>query len=230
MNVQPIFYLEHLTDDEIAKHECSDRIWLPKNEFDHWARQTQPGVLSVIGLTNSVEQMVVGAPFSSHDVPNTIYVPYWMFQRLDADQTTIHITHVEPGLCTQITMQPYTSEHLRAEDPLEALRDAFENYSCIQAGFTIPLWVGGVALQVDINSTLPAGVEPLCIRNGTLDLELLRPLDYQPTPPTTRPGTPIPPMDIPMVPADVITHVPMPSREERRNRAAAAAMARMNAP
>jgi hypothetical protein len=61
----------------------------------------------------------------------------------------------------------------------------------------------------------------LCIRNGTLDLELLRPLDYvEPTPslpPVERPGTPIPPP---------ITHV-NPSREERRLLAAAAAEARM---
>jgi hypothetical protein len=240
MNIQPIFYLEHLTDGEIAKHECSDRIWLPKTRFEQWAQQTEPGVLSVVQLTNAVEQKVTGFPFSCHynDAPDTIYVPSWMLQRLDGDNNMIQMERISPGLCTQVTIQPYTSEHLQCDDPLEALRDAFENYSCIQEGLTIPLWIGTMlsTVTVDINVTQPSGLEPLCIRNGTLDLELLIPLNYPDTPPleAQRPPTPIPnePELLPMIshiPPPASSPIPPISREEMRARAVAAAMARMNA-
>jgi hypothetical protein len=237
MNIQPIFYLEHLTDEEIAKHECSDRIWLPKARFEEWAQQTEPGVLSVVQLTNAVEQKVTGFPFSCHynDAPDTIYVPSWMLQRLDGDNNMIQMERITPGLCTQITIQPYTSEHLQCDDPLEALRDAFENYSCIQEGLTIPLWIGSMVstVTVDINVTQPSGVEPLCIRNGTLDLELLIPLNYPETPPleSQRPPSPVQEM-LPMIshiPPPASSPIPSISREEMRARAVAAAMARMNA-
>jgi len=85
----------------------------------------------------------------------------------------------------------------------------------------------GSVVQTDVNVTLPNGLEPLCIRNGTLDLELLRPLDYvePPSSPVQRPGTPIP-LEPEVLPT--ITHVvEMPPIEERRRRAAAAAEARM---
>jgi len=231
MNVQPIVYLEHLTDEEIAKYECSDRIWLPRGQFEYWTSRMEPGVLSVLRLSNSVGQTVVGTPYAMHHntAPATIYIPQWMLARLDADYESIRVDSVTPGLCTQITIQPYTSEHLRCDDPLEALRDAFENYSCIQQDTTIPLWIEsmGSVVQTDVNVTLPNGLEPLCIRNGTLDLELLRPLDYvePPSSPVQRPGTPIP-LEPEVLPT--ITHVvEMPPIEERRRRAAAAAEARM---
>lgn len=228
MNIEPIFYLEHLTDEEITTYECSDRIWLPKREFEKQLEQTQPGIVSIIKLTNAVEQSVVGSPYSRHynTSENTIYVPSWMYKCLDGDTTEITLTRVEPGLCTKLTVQPYTSEHLRCDDPLEALRDAFEKYTCIQSGTTIPLLIGNSTVQVDINLTEPLNDVPLCIRNGTLDLELLRPLDYPATPPMTpRPSTPIPPPPVILAPEPQ----QQPTREERRERAAAAAMARMAA-
>lgn len=235
MEVQPIIYLEHLTDDEIAKHECSDRIWLPRGQFEYWTSQMEPGVLSVLRITNSVGQSVVGTPFAMHHntAPATIYIPQWMLSCLECDYDSVRVERISPGLCTQITIQPYTSEHLQCDDPLEALRDAFENYSCIQAGSTIPLWIGTMAsaVKVDVNSTSPSNTDPLCIRNGTLDLELLRPLDY-PITPMPRPPTPIPPEVLPILTHEVSPAAPVVqplTREERRNRAAAAAMARMNA-
>ena len=238
MNVDPILFLEHLTDEEIAKHECSDRIWLPRGQFDYWLRQMEPGVLNVLRLTNAVGQTVVGSPYAMHhnETHATIYIPEWMLARLNGDYNSISVERVSPNLCTKLTIQPYTSEHLQSDDPLEALRDAFECYSCIQSDVSIPLWIHSLNTQVriDISATEPSVHEPLCIRNGTIDLELLRPLDYEtpPASPLPRPGTPIPPALPKILPEPVLTHViaqPL-SREEMRARSLNAALARINKP
>jgi hypothetical protein len=244
MNVDPILFLQHLTDEEIAKHECSDRIWLPRGQFEYWLGQMEPGVLNVLRLTNAVGQTVVGSPYAMHHngtiSDSTIYIPEWMLARLNGDYNRISVERVSPNLCTKLTVQPYTSEHLQSDDPLEALRDAFECYSCIQSYISIPLWIHdqNTQVRIDISSTEPSSHEPLCIRNGTIDLELLRPLDYDSPPPSPvlRPGTPIPPPLPEMIPLPLISNVvaeqqaqPL-SREEMRARALNAALARINKP
>ena len=87
--------------------------------------------------------------------------------------------------CWHNILQPHTSDHLSAAvtSAEDFFRDACENYSCLQAGETIPLWVGK-QIDVTIQGLEPAGTEPLCIRNCEIELELLPPLDMPlPAPP-----------------------------------------------
>lgn len=177
MRVLPLFYLEHLTDEDIAEQECSDRIWLNRSDFENWVTSSDPGVVTLLEITNSVEQKVVGSPYSVHhnlEEPDVIYVPNWMYKLLELDDN-VQISRFVPSLCTGLTIQPHTSDHLTFDDPELTLRNAFERYTCLTPGQEIPLWIG-YTFNVTIASLKPTE-GTLCIRNCELELELMPPLD-----------------------------------------------------
>jgi len=194
--------MEHMTDEELQQHECSDRIWLSRKEFAKWVEDTEPGIISILELKNRFDQVGYGTPFGVHheDDDDRVYIPSWMYELLDYDDTAITISKISPGLCTQMTIQPFTSDHLMAEDPCELLRVAFEQYSCLTAGTTLPLWIGH-AIMVDINTLLPDIGGPRCIRDCEVELELLKPLDV----PEEPPAPPLPLTPSPVEP-DSISH------------------------
>jgi hypothetical protein len=174
MRVLPLFYLENLTDEEIEEHECSDRIWLNKTEFELWL--SEPGVVSLLELKNSMDQKVVGAVYSIHnsEEQDVVYIPNWMYKQLELDDI-VEVSRFVPSLCSGLTLQPKTSDHLILEDPELMLRNAFENYSCLTTGQEIPLWIG-YTFYVTIAELKPTQ-GTLCIRNCELELDLLPPLD-----------------------------------------------------
>ena len=98
-----------------------------------------------------------------------------MCARLTEDDT-VQIERFQPSLCTGLTLQPHTSDHLTLEDPVTVLRDAFENYSCLMPGMEIPLWIGS-KMYVTISELQPIANTPLCIRNCELEIDLLPPYD-----------------------------------------------------
>jgi hypothetical protein len=186
MKVLPLIYIEHFTEDEILKHECSDRIWLSRHEFESRLRDAEPGVANMIELRNGVDQHVIGCIFGVHHGDNnTIYVPQWMYDELQLEDEHVTITPAHPGLCTGIMIQPHSSEHVHAEDPQEMLREAFEQYSCLIPETTIPLWIESLQKQVHVTvmEVRPHTGEVRSIRNAEIELELMRPLDMPLPPP-----------------------------------------------
>lgn len=178
MRVLPLFYSGQFTDQEIAENECSDRVWCSPAQFRTWTDSMEEGVATLLHLTNEEAQSTVGCIFGVHHSAETdvIFVPSWMYQELG--EGNIIAEHAQPGLCTNLVLQPHTSEHLNADDPQELLRDAFERYSCLTPGTTIPLWIGNqTQIMVTIAELGPVPNTTLCIRNCELSLDLLRPLD-----------------------------------------------------
>jgi len=146
-------------------------------EFSRWTDNTE-GVANIVCITNGVGQTILGSPYAiHHGNPNTLFVPSWMIRELDLDNEHCRLERVEPSMCTGLTLQPHTSEHLSAEDPQELLRDAFEQYSCLTPGTTVPLWIETHQITVTIVQLSPTPNTTLCIRNCELTLDLLRPLD-----------------------------------------------------
>lgn len=186
-----------LSDTELQQIECSDKIYVHSDRFNTLMGDSEPGVLKLFRLENAVSQYVVitlWGPFHSGDTggedeKDTIYVPQWMMEELDADTEDVTITPYIADMCTKIVLQPHTSDHIKAEDPQEFLRDPFEHYSTVQMGQTLALWVGK-QIHVTIQAVEPAVSAPLCIRNSEILLELLPPLDMPlPPPPYTPPPT-----------------------------------------
>lgn len=230
MKIAPLYFLSQLTDEQVAEHSCSDRIWLPRPEFERFARlMTEPDVFHVLELRNELGQRVVGVPFQPHMNTNnddTIYVPPWMYAILEDAPDNIMVDRISPGPLTRMSVLPYTSDHLHCEEPEIALRDAFERYGCITMGTKIPIMLpNGTTMEVEIENTEPRQHTPLCIRAETIELELHRPLDRPATPP--RSPTPIQeeqPFQIPITPPSE----PQPDRETIRRQVLEAALRRLN--
>ncbi len=229
MRVLPLMYLETLDDAEIARHSCSDRIWMHQSAFQTWI-SPDAGVVTLVKLSNRVEQSVIGCVYSvHHGDPETLYVPQWMHDLLDFDPDDIEIERVMPSMCTGIVLQPHTSDHIRAADPQEFLRDGFEQYSVLTPGQTLDLWVGDVGdasggekrrITCTVLRLLPVN-ETLAIRNCEMTLELMVPLD-----------TPIPPAPAQAPALEPETAVAAAVEEDpavRRQRLAEAARVRLAA-
>ena len=190
MRILPLIYFETLSEDDIAEHNCSDRIWVSNNEFRRLMRDDAPGIVKLLRFENAVGQYVVGSLHGHHNSDDEIvFAPQWMCDKLDLANEFVDMEPYEAaGLCTRLTLQPHTSDHLHTEDPQELLRDAFERYSCLEEGETIDLWIGK-PFTVTIQGLQPYGGLPLCIRNCEIELELLPPLDL-PLPPPPAPAPP----------------------------------------
>ena len=178
MRISPIYFMGNFSDEEIAEHECSDRLWFSKGEFEFRITQSEPGTIALVQLTNSVEQTAIGSVYGIHtneEEPDTIYVPSWIYKQLEIDES-VQISRIQPALCTGLTIQPHVSDHLMLSDPVITLRNAFEKYSCLTPGLEIPLWIG-YTFPVTIVTLQPSNQSPLCITNCEMELDLLPPLD-----------------------------------------------------
>ncbi len=240
MRVLPLMYCEFLTEEEIHEYECSDRIWAPKRMFERWVMLSEPGVAMLARMENTTGQFSIGVVQDVHyEGDDVLYVPQWMIARLDADDN-VTVDHYEPNLCSGLTIQPHTSDHVLAEDPQVYLRDAFERYSCLIPGQTVSLWVGPSeqnpefhCMKVDIMNLLPTGDEPLCIRNCEIELDLMPPLDLPvPAVPSPAPelptGAPLAPFatEEPFVPVGRVLGGSVPAGKSMRELAAEAALRR----
>jgi hypothetical protein len=226
MHILPLMYLDTLDDAAIARHNCSDRIWIHRSSFEEWI-SPEAGTVTFVQLQNRLAQTVVGCVYSVHQGDeDTLYVPQWMYDALDFDTEHVELARATPSMCTGIVLQPHTSDHIHAAavmDPQEFLRDGFEQYSALTPGQTLDLWVGDSAgahpMTCTVLRLLPVN-ETLAIRNCEMTLELMVPLD-----------TPIPPVPTPVpepVPAPTLEAAPAEEDPAtRRQRMAEAARARL---
>ena len=229
MQILPLMYLDILDDAAIARHQCSDRIWIHRSAFETWI-SPDAGTVTLVQLQNRLAQSAVGCVYGvHHGDENTLYVPQWMYDALDFDTDNVELTRTTPSMCTGIVLQPHTSDHIHAAaviDPQEFLRDGFEQYSALSPGQTLDLWVGadagdgGHPMTCTVLRLLPTN-ETLAIRNCEMTLELMAPLDT-PIPPPPSAST-VPPVN------DLKEEVPPPTEDPavRRQRAADAARARL---
>jgi hypothetical protein len=228
MRIIPLTYCSFLSEEEVIRHECSDRIWVPHRMFERWMMEEDVGSLVIVRL-----ERIAACIYGPHGDGNMrIYAPTWMCEAIgvsldppddDDSDDFIEVERIHPNMCTFLKLQPHTSDHLYAGDPEETLSRAFEEYTCIMPGQSLTLLLpNGVRMETTVVESDPTE-GPLCIRNAEIVLDLLQPLDYVPEPvrePLIEPVHPIQPPEEP-------TQLPMPSRDERRALFAAAALARL---
>lgn len=230
MRIVPLTYCSFLSEEEVALHECSDRIWVPQRMFERWMMEEDVGSLVLVRL-DRIPACIYG-PHSDSNL--RIYAPTWMCVALhvsldppDDEDDYVEVERIHPNMCTFLKLQPHTSDHLYAGDPEETLSRAFEEYTCIEPGQTLSLRLpNGVSMEATVVETEPP-VGPLCIRNAEIVLDLLQPLDHIPEPavePLIEPVHPVQPVQT-IQPLSTETPT-MPSRYERRALYAAAALAR----
>ncbi len=226
MRIVPLTYCSFLSEEEVARHECSDRIWVPQVMFQRWLLAEEVGSVVIVRIEG-----VVACMYGPHTDGNLrIYAPTWMCRELgvsldppEDEDDYFEVERIQPDLCRFLQVQPHTSDHLYTGDPEETLSRAFEEYTCVAPGQTLTLRLpNGICMEATILTSEPAE-GPLCIRNAEITLDLLQPLDAIPEPLTPEPL--IEPVHF--VEPAATTTPSMPSREERRALYAAAALQRL---
>jgi hypothetical protein len=227
MKVLPYCFLGQLSEVDLARNECSDRIWVSRRIFEEFTATGEAGIAAIVMLRNRVDQSVPALVYAAHnDTDDVIYAPAWITAELLHDCDEVTCERFYPSLGTQITIVPHTSDHLHGgADPQEVLRDGFEQYTCLVRGLDYQIWLGEHSFTITLTDLQPADRDVVCIRGNELELELLTPLDRPVTPP--RPPTPHV-LPEPVVESAVATI--QPSAEERRAAIAAAARRRLGLP
>lgn len=196
VRVMPFYCSGDLYDSDIQKYDCSDRILVGRDAYEAWIADGEPGVPNLVKLTNASGASVTGSIFGFHnDDADVAYISYAMYERLDGDVDHVTIERVRPSQCIRLTLQPFTSEHIDAEDPQIYFRNAFEMYSCVKTNNKLALWVDHPTphvVYVAVRDTLPyAEDDALCIVGGEIELDLLPPLDAPADPlPQSQPQPP----------------------------------------
>jgi hypothetical protein len=173
--IYPLCFNTHIFESEIGSRETSDGIYLSIGRFGAFMHDDDDTVV-VLQLTCGDRTIYAHICGSHSDDESIIYAPSWMCGLLRCTGgEMIELKQCNPSLGTKITIQPHTSGYATLDDPVAALRDAFENYTSIMSGIDIPLTVGGANLIVSIVDTGTVG--PVCIRGVELEVEIQTPLD-----------------------------------------------------
>jgi len=170
--------------------ECSNKFYIHFTHFEKMVGDDSSGELLLYEL-KTPEGIIVGTPIEPHlDGANILFVPTWMWDALKgADEEVVcMLERCRPSMASMIALEPHTSDMLKCKDPETALRNAFEQYSCIQKGGTYPLQLEDLLVWVTIPAVTPDVKEHLCIRNVELIVNMLPARDAPlPIPPTVAP-------------------------------------------
>ena len=175
--IYPLCFNEHIFDTEISSRETADGIYLSIQRFSQFMNVDDETVV-VLELKCGDRTVYAHICGSHSDDDATVYAPSWMCQILRCEGgEEIEMRQCAPSMGLKITIQPHTSEYATLDDPVSALRNAFENYACLVSGIDIPLNVAGSRLIVSIVDTGFEG--PICIRGVELEVEIQTPLDSE---------------------------------------------------
>ena len=174
--VLPICFNVELSEADISNCETSNGIYISGSVFSHFMTDANDEFIALELKHNNHSAYCHITGIHSADT-NVIFAPGWICNMLCADnEETISITRVYPSIGTKITIKPQNSYYTELDDPVEALRNAFESYSCLMSGIEIPLSVGGKLLNVAINDVSNEG--PICIRGVELEVEIAEDLEH----------------------------------------------------
>lgn len=194
--IYPYVFNPLITEEELERNESTNGIYVSAARFRTLNHQDSEELV-ILQITHGHVNSYAHIIGAHEEDDSVIYAPSWMTYALGCDgggdEVTIERTY--PSLGTRIKILPQSTEYTEEEDPIAALTQAFERYSCISPGQDILLNVNGKRITVNIVSTNSGG--PICIRGMEIEVEIDSPE------PTERPPTPIPPL-VPMFSANEI--------------------------
>jgi hypothetical protein len=168
--VWPLFFNDELLDSEIAKAEAGNGIYISKSGFARFmGDHTDEFVALELGFGDKIAVCHIIGTHNGDDT--AIYTPGWMCNSIGCSGgEDVLIRRIYPSIGTKIIINPQNTTYTEADDPVEALRNGFENYSCLISGIEIPLLVNGKIINVAILDTGVTG--PICIRGVELSVEI----------------------------------------------------------
>lgn len=169
--IWPLFFNEELLDSESDVAETGNGIYVSKTIFTEFMNEDTDDFIALeLTFDNRIAVChIIGTHNADDD--DAIYAPGWMCNSIGCSGgEPVLMKRVHPSIGTKITIKPENTSYTEADDPVEALRNGFESYSCLTPGIDIPLLVNGKVINVTILDTGSMG--PICIRGVELEVEI----------------------------------------------------------
>jgi len=177
MKVHPFTQSLLLTAKDLQQFEQSDRLLIPRLLFDGF--ECAAGKITILSISNSLGQTIVGTVHGYHDEPDTIYIPFWMYYSMDVT-VDLHCSIIEHCICSKMSIRPHHSNFIEIKEWNIELGKAFDNYTSLTEGSIIPLSIQGIIQKFTIVGLYPYTHKTCILKNGdVLDVNILKSLEEQ---------------------------------------------------
>ena len=167
------FYLNSLLDDAVIdKYNSSNSVIISQNLFQEITNKESDNTVNIIGLYYKGKKIYVDIIDSHTDDPNIMYVPEWIYKYLNYEEDElVNYMQVHPKVGNKVKIKPRGDFYAYLDDPISALRNGFENYSCLLKDTVILLNIDGIPLEVEIVETYIKN-QPIYIRGVELEVDI----------------------------------------------------------
>ena len=167
------FYLNLLLNDsDIEKYNASNSVIVSQNLFQEITNKETDNTVNIIGLYYKGKKIYVDIIDSHIDDPNIMYVPEWIYKYLNYEEDElVNYMQVHPKVGNKIKIKPRGDFYAYLDDPISALRNGFECYSCLLKDTVILLNIDGIPLEVEIVETYIKN-QPIYIRGVELEVDI----------------------------------------------------------
>jgi hypothetical protein len=152
--LKTFYFHETLSDNLIDKYNSSNSIIVSKFIFEHLTQQNTSEKVLIIGLYFNTKKIYVNVEDSHGDNDNIAYVPSWIYEYLNyKEDGLVNYMQVYPKTGNKIKIKPRGDFYAYLDDPVTALRNGFEAYSCLLQGTIINININDIPLEVEILET-----------------------------------------------------------------------------
>lgn len=175
--LKTFYFHETLSDTIIEKYNSSNSIIVSKFIFEHLTQENTSEKVLIIGLYYNSKKIYVDIVDSHSDDDNIAYVPSWIYQYLNYKETdVVNYMQVYPKIGNKIKIKPNSDFYAYLDDPITALRNGFESYSCLLNGTIINININDIPLEVEILETYINNQliinQPIYIRGIELEVDI----------------------------------------------------------
>jgi len=167
------FYLNSMLDDNVIdKYNSSNSVIISKNLFQEITNKDSDNTVNIIGLYYKGKKIYVDIIDTHIDDPNIMYVPEWIYKYLNYEEDElVNYMQVHPKVGNKVKIKPRGDFYAYLDDPISALRNGFERYSCLLKDTVILLNIDGIPLEVEIVETYIKN-QPIYIRGVELEVDI----------------------------------------------------------
>jgi hypothetical protein len=180
LTLQTFYLHETLTDENIERYNSSNNVIISKYLFDNFINShllLSNDTALTIELHYNNKKIYVNI-IDSHNTEDTIvYVPLWIYEYLNyTEDDLVSCIRVYPETGNKIKIKPRSDFYAYLDDPVTALRNGFEEYSCLVKDTVISININGIQLDVEILETYinneSSNNQPIYIRGIELEVDI----------------------------------------------------------
>jgi len=166
-----------LSEEEVENYNASNGIIISKPLFEELTNKESTDKVLIIGLYYKSKKIYVNIIDSHTDEPQLVYIPSWIYKYFEYEEDDlVNYMQVYPKVGDKIKIKPRGDFYAYLDDPISALRNGFENYSCLTKDIVILLNINGIPLEVEILETFINKInnknQPIYIRGIELEVDI----------------------------------------------------------